>query len=86
MPTRCSWSVLSPTTAATDFDRKLQDYQQMPAMQDVLLMSSTERLVRHWWRRPDGWTERRHRRGDASGLAGLPVRLTMSELYDGVLP
>ena len=78
--------VLSPTTSATDFIRKLPDYQQIPSMQDVLLVSSMERLIRHWTRAPQGWTERRHRRGAAVRLAGLPVTLTMSELYDGVLP
>ena len=78
--------VLSPTTSATDFSRKLPDYQQIPSMRDVLLVSSMERLIRHWTRAPQGWTERRHRRGASVRLAGLPVTLTMSELYDGVLP
>jgi len=78
--------VLSPSTGAIDFSRKLPDYQQIPSMQDVLLVSSMERLIRHWARAPQGWTERRHRRGATVRLAGLPVTLTMSELYDGVLP
>jgi len=78
--------VLSPSTSATDFSRKLPDYQQIPAMQDVLLVSSMERLIRHWSRAAQGWSERGHRRGAAVRLAGLPVRFTMSELYDGVLP
>ena len=78
--------VLSPTTSATDFNRKLPDYQQIPSMQDILLVSGMERLIRHWARAPQGWTERRHRRGATVRLAGLPVTLTMSELYDGVLP
>jgi Uma2 family endonuclease len=44
--------VLSPITSATDFNRKLPDYQQIPSMRDVLLVSSMERLVRHWRRGP----------------------------------
>jgi Uma2 family endonuclease len=78
--------VLSPSTGATDFNRKLPDYQQMPSMQDILLVSSMERLIRHWSRAAQGWTERRHRQGATVRLAGLPVALTTSELYDGVLP
>ena len=78
--------VLSPSTSATDFNRKLPDYQQIPSMQDVLLVAGMERLIRHWSRAAQGWTERRHRRGAALRLAGLPVTLALSELYDGVLP
>jgi Uma2 family endonuclease len=78
--------VLSPSTSASDFNRKLPDYQQIPSMRDVLLVSSMERLIRHWWREPHGWTEHRHRRSATVRLNGLPVALTISELYDGVLP
>jgi Uma2 family endonuclease len=78
--------VLSPTTSATDFSRKLPDYQQMPSMRDILLVSSMERLVRHWRREADGWMEHRHRRAAMVRLTGLPVALRMAELYDGILP
>jgi Uma2 family endonuclease len=78
--------VLSPTTSATDFNRKLPDCQQMPSMRDVLLVSSMERLVRHWRREADGWTEHRHRRAATVRLSGLPVTIGMRELYDGILP
>lgn len=78
--------VLSPTTSATDFNRKLPDYQQIPSMRDILLMSSMERLIRHWRRDPDGWVEHGHRRSAAVRLSGLPVTLHMRELYDGILP
>jgi Uma2 family endonuclease len=78
--------VLSPTTSATDFGRKLPDYQQIPSMRDVLLVSSMERLVRHWRREADGWTERRHRRAATVRLSGLQVTIAMRELYDGILP
>jgi Uma2 family endonuclease len=78
--------VLSPTTSATDFSRKLPDYQQIPSMRDVLLVSSTERLVRHWRREPEGWTERGHRRTATVRLSGLPVAIGMRDLYDGILP
>jgi Uma2 family endonuclease len=78
--------VLSPTTSATDFNRKLPDYQQIPSMRDVLLVSSIERLIRHWRREGDGWAEHRHRRSATVRLSGLPVAIAMSELYAGILP
>jgi Uma2 family endonuclease len=78
--------VLSPTTSAVDFNRKLPDYQQIPSMRDVLLVSSMERLVRHWRREADGWTEHRHRRAATVSLSGLQVTIAMRELYDGILP
>jgi Uma2 family endonuclease len=78
--------VLSPTTSATDFNRKLPDYQQIPSMWDVLLVSSMERLIRHWRREPNGWIEHGHRRSATVRLTGLPVAITMSDLYEGILP
>jgi Uma2 family endonuclease len=78
--------VLSPSTSATDFDRKLPDYQQIPSIRDILLVSSMERLIRHWRRAPDGWIERGHRRSATVRLSGLPVAIVMRELYDGILP
>jgi Uma2 family endonuclease len=78
--------VLSPTTTAIDFNRKLPDYQQIPSMGDILLVSSMERLIRHWRREADGWAEHRHRRGATLRLSGLPVTIAMRELYDGILP
>jgi Uma2 family endonuclease len=77
--------VLSPTSA-TDFNRKLPDYQQIPSMRDVLLVSSMERLIRHWRRDADGWIEHAHRRSATVRLTGLPVALHMAELYGGILP
>jgi len=78
--------VLSPTTITIDFNRKLLDYQQIPSMRGVLLVSSMERPVSHWRRQPDGWTEHRHRRAATVRLSGLPVTIAMRDLYDGILP
>jgi Uma2 family endonuclease len=78
--------VLSPTTSAIDFSRKLPDYQQIPSMRDILLVSSMERLVRHWRRAPDGWVEDAHRRSATVRLSGLPVAIAMPDLYDRILP
>jgi Uma2 family endonuclease len=78
--------VLSPTTSATDFSRKLPDYQQIPSMRDILLVSSMERLMWHWRREPDGWVEDTHRGPATVRLSGLPVSIAMADLYDRLLP
>jgi len=78
--------VLSPTTSATDFNRKLPDYQQIPSMRDILLVSSMERLVRHWRRDADGWVEQANRGSATLRLSGLPVAIAMTDLYDRILP
>jgi Uma2 family endonuclease len=78
--------VLSPTTSATDFSRKLPDYQQIPSMRDIVLVSSMERLIRHWRREPDGWVEQAHRGSATLRLSGLPVTVAMADLYDRILP
>jgi Uma2 family endonuclease len=78
--------VLSPTTTATDFNRKLPEYQQIPSMRDILLVSSMERLIRHWRREAGGWTEHGHRRSASVRLSGLPAAIAVSDLYDGILP
>jgi Uma2 family endonuclease len=78
--------VLSPTPGAIDFSRKLPDYQEMPSMRDILLVSRMERLVRHWRREGDAWTEHRHRRSATVRLSGLPVTVRLPDLYDRILP
>jgi Uma2 family endonuclease len=78
--------VLSPTTSATDFNRKLPDYQQIASMRDILLVSSMERLVRHWRRDADGWVEQANRGSATLRLSGLPVAIAMADLYDRILP
>ena len=78
--------VLSPTTSAVDFSRKLPDYQQIPSIRDILLVSSMERLIRHWGREPEGWAEDAHRGSATLRLSGLPVAIALADLYDRILP
>jgi hypothetical protein len=58
----------------------------MPSMRDILLVSSMERLVRHWRREPDGWIEEASRGSATVSLSGLPVAIAMDDLYDRILP
>jgi Uma2 family endonuclease len=46
--------VLSPSTAATDRDRKLPDYRTIPSLQDILVVSGSEPRIEHYRREADG--------------------------------
>lgn len=47
--------VPSPSTAATDRDRRLPDYRTIPSLQDILVVSSPEPRVEHFCREASGW-------------------------------
>ena len=47
--------VLSPSTRAHDFTHKLPRYWDMPSLQEILYISSTERSVRHWRHEDQSW-------------------------------
>lgn len=78
--------VLSPSTAATDRDRKLPDYRTIPSLQDILVVSSTEPRIEHFRREPDGWKVRDLRGDGTLRLGTLDLTIDVGELYAGVLP
>jgi Uma2 family endonuclease len=77
--------VLSPSTTATDLNRKLPAYRAMPSVQDVLIVATSEARVEHWQREADGWKVRDLRPGDMLEIAPLGVTIDVGALYDGVL-
>ena len=75
--------VLSPSTAAHDRIRKLDDYRQIPSVREILLVSSEERRVQHWRRDGERWVVE-DRIGDAElrlEVVGPPVPL--GAIYEG---
>jgi Uma2 family endonuclease len=76
--------VLSPSTAATDRDRKLPDYRTIPSLQDILVVSSTEPGIEHFHREPDGWKIHDLRGKGTLRLETLGVSLDLAELYQGL--
>jgi Uma2 family endonuclease len=78
--------VLSPSTAATDRDRKLPEYRTIPSLQDILVVSSGEPRIEHFRREPDGWKVHDLRGQGTLRLQALGVTLDLHELYTGVLP
>jgi Uma2 family endonuclease len=77
--------VLSPSTPATDRDRKLPDYRRIASLQDILVVSSTEARIEHFRREADGWKVQDHAAGGTVRLDSFGITLELGELYAGVL-
>jgi Uma2 family endonuclease len=77
--------VLSPSTAATDRDRKLPDYRMIPSLQDILVVSSIEPRIEHFRRQPDGWKIHDLRGEGTVRLQALDITLDLADLYAGAL-
>jgi Uma2 family endonuclease len=77
--------VLSPSTAATDRERKLPDYRTIPSLQDILVVSSSEPRIEHYRREADGWKIHDLRGGGTLRLEAFDLTLDLGELYAGVL-
>jgi Uma2 family endonuclease len=76
--------VLSPSTAATDRDRKLPDDRTIPSLQDILVVSSSEPRIEHFRRKDSGW-----RIHDLPGegtlhLQAFDITLDLAEVYAGL--
>lgn len=77
--------ILSPSTAATDRERKLPDYRMIPSLQDILVVSSTEPRIEHFRREPDGWKIHDLRGRGTLRLETLDLTIDLTDLYAGVL-
>lgn len=77
--------VLSPSTAATDLNRKIPDYRTIPSVQDILVVSSTEARVEHWHRAENGWIVHDLRGDGTARLQAFDISLAVRELYEDVL-
>jgi Uma2 family endonuclease len=71
--------VLSPSTERHDHLVKLPDLRAIDSIEEVLLVSSTERRVEHWRRAGETWIVR-DSRGPAVELLG--VALPFDAIYD----
>jgi Uma2 family endonuclease len=78
--------VLSPSTAATDYLRKLPDYRGVPSVDDILLVSSTEPRIEHWGREADGWRVQDLRGEGVVRLQAFDIEIVVADLYQDLLP
>jgi Uma2 family endonuclease len=73
--------VLSPATAEYDRTEKLAHYHQLTALEAVILVDHSERLLEVWRRTGDGgWGMTQHR-GGAVELESLSAELPLDEVY-----
>ena len=76
--------VLSPSTAATDRDRKLPDYRTIPSLRDILVVSSSEPRIEHFHREEGGWKIDDLRGTGTLRLQALDLTLDLADLYKGL--
>jgi Uma2 family endonuclease len=71
------------STSTEDYDRgaKLAHYQQIEALQSVLIVSHRRRCLTVVSRSPDGWVSRDFEAGTTAELAGPVKRLAVDEVY-----
>lgn len=74
--------VLSPTTEAYDRDEKRLYYQQLPSLQEYVLVAQDRRRVEVWHRRGDVFSRTIHEAGEKASLASIGLELDVDELYD----
>jgi Uma2 family endonuclease len=77
--------VLSPSTAATDLNRKIPDYRTIPSVEDILVLSSTECRVEHWHRAEDGWRVHDFRGAGEIELQSFAITISVARLYQDLL-
>ena len=79
--------VLSPSTMATDFGPKVDEYKTVETLRHYLVLAQDEPRVWLWSRASDGqWTgpDMIEGRGETVPLTGLATALRLSDLYAGI--
>lgn len=74
--------VLSPSTEPYDRGEKLQNYERIASLEEVVLVAHDRREVLVWRRAPDGsWLEKRARSGESAKLTSIGCELAVDEIY-----
>lgn len=76
--------VLSPTTKDYDRGTKLEDYQELASVAEILLVASDKRRVRRWERDGARWVVQDFIGGSAVPLPSLGIELPLAEIYAGL--
>lgn len=77
--------VLSPSTEKDDRTVKLDFYQTLPEVENVVLVWQDKRRVRLYARDESGWPALDYTGSGVVPLAGLGVELPLDEVYAGVV-
>ncbi len=80
------FEVLSPSTEAYDRGRKFEKYRGLRSLVEYVLLAQDRAFVEVYRREPDGaWRLHEHRAGAEVVLASVGLRLSVDDLYRGVL-
>lgn len=71
--------VLSPSTEEYDRGEKLEHYQQIASLEEVLLVHHSERKIVVWRRSGDRWTSTQH--ADGVIVLAIGCELSLSAIY-----
>lgn len=79
------FEVLFPSTELFDETDKLADFQSVPSIRQIVLLSQQRLHARSYLREGDGWRELRHDGEEAAiPLTGFDLALPLTRLYEGV--
>jgi Uma2 family endonuclease len=73
--------VLSPSTAAYDRGEKLEHYEKIPSLREVVLVAHDERLIEAWLRGEDNTWSRREARSGSLSLSAVACTLSVEDVY-----
>lgn len=73
--------VLSPSTEEYDRGEKLDNYKQIPSLQEIMLVAHDERRVDVWRRSNDAWIEIVTRQAGTAELRSLDASLPLDDIY-----
>lgn len=73
--------ILSPSTIREDIAVKILGYLELPSVEEIWAVSSTERSVRLWRRCPEGWLVTLPIRSGAFRTEVLGADIALDELY-----
>jgi Uma2 family endonuclease len=76
--------VLSPSTTERDREIKLPDYQEMPSVRHIVVVSARQRRVEHWRRDGERWIAQAIVGDGTVELDALGVSVPLSEIYANV--
>jgi Uma2 family endonuclease len=76
--------VLSPSTEAHDRGQKVPDYCRHPAIQEILLVSTSRKRIERWRRDGKSWVVDAIEKGEALRLESVDAAVDLDTLYDGL--
>jgi Uma2 family endonuclease len=76
--------ITSPSTEDYDRGEKLRQYQRLPSLQSVLIVSHSRRALTLVSRTTTGWAQTELTMGARVSLPQLPCLIAVDELYSAV--